>query len=433
MRRILSGGTVVTMNPSGEILAAGTVVIDGTRIVHVGADVPGPARSDDEIVDCRDHLIMPGLINTHTHTGFALFRGLAEARAREDWFTAAYAPPYMERAVPEDYYWGTMLGGLEMLMNGVTCTADRFSHMAVIAEAFERLGMRAVICHTLRDITQPLEWDRAMALIDRWGTAADSRIHCGIGPHAPDTCSDELLRRIRRAARENGARIFIHCSQARAELAALRKRGHRGGVHCLAATGVLGPDAVLAHCIYIDEEEIRLLADSGGWVSHCPASAARIEGHLAPVPALLHAGANVTLGTDWAVTNNGMDLFDEMKSAGLLNKVAAGDTSVLPSAALLRMATIDAARALGLDAHTGSLEPGKRADIIALDMRGPHLQPWLDIPATLVYSAKGLDVRHVWVDGRWLIRDRRSVDVDVGDVCAHVKGIWERLRSDGSA
>jgi 5-methylthioadenosine/S-adenosylhomocysteine deaminase len=302
----------------------------------------------------------------------------------------------------------------------------------VIAEAFDRLGMRAVVCHTLRDITAPLEWDRAMALIERWGVAPDARIHCGIGPHAPDTCSDDLLRRIRRTAGETGAHVFIHCSQAEAELAALRTRGHAGGVRCLAATDLLGPDVVAAHCIYIDDDEVRLLADSGTWVSHCPVSAARIEGRLAPIPALLRAGANVTLGTDWAVTNNGMDLFDEMKCAGVLNKVAAQDPSVLPSAALLRMATIDAARALGIDAHTGSLEPGKRADIITLDMRSPHLMPWHDVAATLVYSAKGMDVRHVWVDGRQLIRDRRAVGLDVEDMYANVERIWKRLRANVS-
>ncbi|HKX19102.1 MAG TPA: amidohydrolase [bacterium] len=429
MRQILTGGTVVTMNARDEVLSPGTVVIEHARIASVGSDgTAGPARPDDAVIDCRGHLVMPGLINTHTHAGFALFRGLGEDRTPEEWFASAFAPPYMTGAVPEDYYWGTMLGGLEMLMNGVTCTADRFSFMAVIAEAFDRLGMRAVVCHTLRDLTQPLEWDLAMALIDRWGTDADARIHCGIGPHAPDTCSDDLQRRIRRTARETGAHVFIHCSQAPAELAALRTRGHRGGVHCLAATGLLGPDVVAAHCTYIDEEEVRLLADSGTWVSHCPVSAARIEGRLAPIPALVRAGAHVALGTDWAVTNNGMDMFDEMKSAGILNKLASHDTSVLPSAALLRMATIDAARALGIDGHTGSLEAGKCADLIALDMRSPHLQPWLDVPATLVYSAKGLDVRHVWVDGRCLVRDRRPLAVDAAEMYAHVDQIWRRLR-----
>jgi 5-methylthioadenosine/S-adenosylhomocysteine deaminase len=427
-RLILRDAAVLTMNARDEVFSPGTVVIEDGRIAHCAAGAP-PAGARGTVVDCRGHLLMPGLINTHTHTGFALFRGLGEERSGAEWFASAYAPPYMDGAVPDDYYWGTLLGGLELLTNGVTCTADRFSHMAVIAEAFDRLGMRAVLCHTLRDITMPLEWDRAMALIDRWGTAPASRILCGIGPHAPDTCSDGLLRRIRRTANETGARIYIHCSQAPAELAALRTRGHAGGVHCLAATGVLGPDCIAAHCIYIDEDEIRLLADSGTWISHCPVSAARIEGRLAPIPALVRAGARVVLGNDWAVTNNGLDLFDEMKCAGLLNKVASGDPSVLPSRTLLRMVTIDAARALGIDRQVGSLEPGKRADVIALDMQSPHLMPWHDIPATLVYSAKGLDVRHVWVDGRWLIRDRRPADLNVDEVYANVDRIWARLRA----
>jgi 5-methylthioadenosine/S-adenosylhomocysteine deaminase len=434
VRQFLRGGTVVTMNPGGEIFSPGTVVVDGPRIVYAGRPEAAPAAgAGDAAADCRDHLLMPGLINTHTHAGFALFRGLGEARSREAWFESAYAPPLADRAVPDDFYWGTMLGGLEMLLGGVTCTADRFSYMAAIAQAFDRLGMRAVLCHTLRDLAAPLEWDLAAALIDRWGTAPEARIHCGIGPHAPDTCSDGLLRRIRRAARDTGARIFIHCSQAEAELAALRRRGHRGGVHCLAATGILGPDAVLAHCIYVDEEEIGLLAGSGAWVSHCPVSSARIEGRLAPVPALLRAGARVALGTDWAVTNNGMDLFDEMKCAGVLNKAAAGDPSVLPSAQLLRMATIDAARALGLDGQVGSLEPGKRADIIALDMRGPHLQPWHEVAATLVYSAKAADVRHVWVDGRQVVRDRRAMLADIDEVYLNVGRICRRLRGGTGA
>ncbi|HEV2359146.1 MAG TPA: amidohydrolase [bacterium] len=431
IRQILRGGTVVTMNPRRDVFAPGTIVLDGARIVHVGAGGDWPVRDGDTVVECGGHLVMPGLINTHTHAGFALFRGLGEDRSRAEWFASAYAPPHMDGARPDDYYWGTMLGGLEMLTNGVTCTADRFSHMAVIAEAFDRLGMRSVLCHTLRDLTAPLEWAQALALIDRWGVAPESRIHCGLGPHAPDTCSDDLLRRVRQTAGETGARIFIHCAQAEAELAALRARGHGGGVRCLAGTGLLGPDLVAAHCIYIDDEEIRLLADSGSWVSHCPVSAARIEGRLAPIPSLLRAGARVALGTDWAVTNNGMDLFDEMKCAGVLNKVAAADPSVLPSAALLPMATIDAARALGLEAQIGSLEPGKRADVIALAMDAPHLRPWHDVAATLVYSAKGLDVRHVWVDGRWLVRDRRPLDLDAEDVYAQVERIWSRLRANG--
>jgi 5-methylthioadenosine/S-adenosylhomocysteine deaminase len=427
-RQLLTGGVVVTMNAGGDIFSPGVVVTSGTRILHVGPEGSWTPQGEETVVDCRGCLIMPGLVNVHTHACMALFRGLGEERSRQAWFDASYAPPYMDRAAPADYYWGTMLGGLEMLTSGITCTADRFSHMTLIAEAFDRVGMRAVLCHTLRDINAAPEWDDALALVHRWGASPNSRIHCGIGPHAPDTCSDDLLRQVRRVAGETGARIFIHCAQSEPELTALRARGHAGAVRCLAATGLLGPDLVAAHCIYVDEDELRLLADSGSWVAHCPVSNARIEGRMPPVAEMLRRGVKMALGTDWAVSNNTMDLFDEMKCAGVLNKVAAGDSAVLPSAALLRMATVEGARALGLDRHIGSLEPGKAADLIALAMDGLHLEPWHDIAAALVYSAKGRDVRHVWVDGRPLVRDRRPTHVDVSALLEEIARILHRFR-----
>ncbi len=429
-RQVLAGGTVLTMSPDAQVFAPGVVVIDRQRIVHVGPDGSWPQRQGDRVMDCRGLLLMPGLVNTHTHACMVLFRGLGEDRPRRSW-APFYTLPYQERAVPEDYYWGALLGCAEMLTNGITCTADRFSLMGLIADAVNRTGIRAVLCHTLYDIDRPLEWDRAMDLIRRWGTDPEHRVHCGIGPHAPDTCSDGLLQRVREVARESGARIFIHCAQSEAELASLRARGYAGAVRCLAANQVLGPDLVAAHCIYVDDEEIRLLADSGTWVAHCPVSNARIEGRLPPVAAMLRGGVRIALGTDWAPTNNAMDLFDEMKCAGILNKVAAADPEVLPVERLLALATIEGARALGLDAQVGSLEAGKRADIIALAMDGLHLQPWQHLPATLAYSAKGLDVRHVWVDGRQVVVDRQPVEVDVDELREQVARIWQRLKAEG--
>jgi 5-methylthioadenosine/S-adenosylhomocysteine deaminase len=428
-RTVLDGGVVVTMNDHRQILDAGVVVIDGARLAYVGPRDGFDALPGDRVVDCRGLLLMPGLINTHTHTCMALFRGLGDDRPRHAW-APAFTLAEQAQATPGDYYWGTVLGGLEMLANGITCTADRFSHMGTIAEAFDRIGMRAVVCHTLWDVGRSLEWEHAVALVDRWGTDPQRRVHSGIGPHAPDTCSDALLRRVRAFAAASGARIFIHCAQSEIEVAAVRSRGHRGSIHCLAATGVLGPDAVLAHCMYVDDDEIDLLARTGAWVSHCPVSNAKIEARVAPVARMLRRSVHVALGTDWAPTNNGMDLFDEMKNAGLLNKVAADDPAVVPVDRLLAMATIDAARALGLERLVGSLEVGKRADVVALSMDGLHLQPWRNVPSTLVYAAKGMDVRHVWVDGCQVIRDRHPTAIDVDEVRAEVDGIWRRLESE---
>ena len=425
---VLSGGVVLTMNPHMDVFSPGVVVVEAGRIVHAGKEGTWTPHGSARVVDCRGHLVMPGLINTHTHACAALFRGLTEDRPRDAW-APLFALPYQERARPDDYYWGAMLGGLEMLLNGITCTADRFSHMSIITEAMHRIGMRAVLCHTLFDIDRPLEWDSAVALLARWGTAPSSRVHVGLGPHAPDTCSDALLQRVRRYANETGARVFIHVGQSEVELASLHSRGYAGAVHCLAANELLGPDVVAAHCLYVDEEEIKLLADTGTWVAHCPVSNAKIEARVAPVAAMRCAGVRVALGTDWAPTNNGMDLFDEMKNAGLLSKVAAADPTVLRVEELLRMATIDGARALGLDQQVGSLEAGKQADIITLAMQGLHLQPWHNIAANLVYSAKGHDVRHVWVDGQWLVRDRRPVHVNADEIREQVEAIWRRLKA----
>jgi 5-methylthioadenosine/S-adenosylhomocysteine deaminase len=402
------------------------VVLEGARIAHVGPEGSWTPAPGDDVVDRPDHLVMPGLVNTHTHTCAVLFRGLAEDRSRQAW--AGYALPWQDRAGAAEYHWGAVLGALEQLTGGVTCIADRFAHMDSCAEAFDRVGIRAVVGHTVLDLGRPPEWDRAIALLERWGSSAERRVHAGLAPHAPDTCSDALLRRVRAEADARGARVFIHCAQSEGEVAAVRARGHAGAVHGLSTVGLLGPDVVAAHCIYIDAEEIRLLASTGTRVAHCPASNAKTEGRLPPVPAMLEAGIMMGLGTDWAPTNNGMDLLDEMKSAGLLNKVATGDPAALPVERLLRMATLDGARVLGLDRYIGSLEPGKRADLITLAMDGWHLLPWHRPAATLAYSAKGRDVRDVWVDGRHLVRDARPTGWDLAAVRAEIEELWRRLK-----
>jgi 5-methylthioadenosine/S-adenosylhomocysteine deaminase len=429
-RQIVLGGLVLTMNARGDTFAPGVVVIDGPRIAHVGPEASWSPDPGDDLVDCHDQLVMPGLVNTHTHTCAALFRGLAEDRSRAAW--AGYTLPWQDRAGAEAYHFGSILGALEQLTSGVTCIADRFSYMDTCAEAFDRVGIRAVVGHTLFDIGGALEWPRAVALLERWGTAPESRVHAGLAPHAPDTCSDDLLRRIRIEADARAARVFIHCAQSEAEVAAVRARGHTGPVHCLAATGLLGPDVVAAHCIYVDAGEIRRLAATGTWVAHCPASNAKTEGRLPPVAAMLDAGVAMALGTDWAPSNNGMDLFDEMKSAGLLNKVGAGDPAALPVDRLLAMATIDGARALGLDGYIGSLEPGKLADVITLAMDAWHLLPWHRPAATLVYSAKGRDVRNVWVDGRRLVRQGQAADWSLATIRGEIARVWRDLRAGKS-
>ena len=240
----------------------------------------------------------------------------------------------------------------------------------------------------------------------------------GLAPHATDSCGPDLLRRVRRLADRTGARVFIHLAQSEEEVATVVARGAAGCASYLDALGLLAPDVVVAHATYLTDAEADLVGARRTAVAHCPSSNAKLEGRVAPIARMRRAGAVVGLGTDAACCNNGMDLFDEMKVAGLLNKVAADDPAALPALDILRAATSEAARALGIDHLVGTLEPGKRADVIAVRTRGAHLRPWHDPVANLVYAARGSDVTAVFVDGRPLLRDGRLVELDAERILA---------------
>src|SRR5262249_25316077 len=247
---------------------------------------------------------------------------------------------------------------------------------------------------------------------------ARSRVWAGLAPHATDTCGRDLLRRVRRLADRTGARVFIHLAQSEEEVATVVARGAAGCASYLEALGLLAPDVVVAHATYLTDGEADLVGTRRTAVAHCPSSNAKLEGRVAPIARMRRARAGVGLGTAAPGCNNGMDLFEEMKIAGLLNKVAADDPAALPALDLLRAATSEAARALGVDHLVGTLEPGKRADVIAVRTRRAHLQPWHDPAANLVYAARGSDVVAVFVDGRPLLRDGRLVELDAERILA---------------
>jgi 5-methylthioadenosine/S-adenosylhomocysteine deaminase len=300
--------------------------------------------------------------------------------------------------------------------------------MDAVASAVEASGLRAVVGHSLFDRTAEADLAASERLIERFGTdPTRSRVWAGLAPHATDTCGPELLRRVRRLADRTGARVFIHVAQSQDEVARVIARGAAGCASYLDALGLLAPDVVAAHATYVSDAEADLLGSRRTAVAHCPSSNAKLEGRVAPIARMLRAGAVVGLGTDAACCNNGMDLFEEMKVAGLLNKVAADDPAAFPTLDLLRMATSEAARALGIDHLVGSLEPGKRADIIAVRHRGARLQPWSDPAANLVYAARGTDVTAVFVEGRQLVRDGRPVFLDTDRILADAAEVAGRL------
>lgn len=424
-RTVLINGTVVTQNDRADVFEAGTVACDTNRITYVGPVQDFLITPEDHIIDLAGRLVLPGLVNVHTHVAMTYQRGLVEDVTPQQWFarTAALEAQMSE----EDLYWSALLGCYEMIRNGITCVADRFSHMEVVGNAVATSGLRAVLGPSLYDLGRQASLSAAIALVKHWGSSPENRISCGLAPVAPDVVSSELLRDIRAAADKLGARIFIHVAQTQHELDEVRRRGFEGSVQYLHALGFLRPDVVAAHCLYLAETEIAMLAETGTKVAHCPTSNAKIEARVAPVGALLAHGVEVGLGTDCASCNNTMDLFEEMKVAALLLKVAHGQPTSHPADAILRMATRTAARVLGLEAQVGSLEVGKRADIITLDRRGLHFYPRNNLFADLVYSAKGADVRDVFVDGRPLMRDGEILGGDLDE--ARGRALARHLRA----
>ncbi|HMH52987.1 MAG TPA: amidohydrolase [Candidatus Acidoferrum sp.] len=412
---VLLADQVVTLDATATIYAPGAVTIEGAEIRAVG---PPPERPTGQIVDLRGSVLLPGLVNTHTHSPMWVFRGLTEDVPRGEWLTGRLLP--LERRLgPDDLRCSAMAGCLELLQNGVTTIADRYGHMDAVASAVEASGLRAVVGHSLFDRTADADLAASERLIERFGTdPARSRVWAGLAPHATDTCGADLLGRVRRLADRSGARVFIHVAQSEEEVATVIARGAAGCASYLDALGLLAPDVVAAHGTYLTDGEADLLGRRGTAVAHCPSSNAKLEGRIAPIARMRRAGAVVGLGTDAACCNNGMDLFEEMKVAALLNKVAADDPAAFPALDVLRMATSEAARVLGIDHLVGSLEPGKRADIIAVRTRSPRLQPWLDPIANLVYAARGSDVAAVFVDGRQLVRNGRPVYLDPDRILA---------------
>ena len=414
---VLHGGLVLPLDGSGDWYDPGVVSLAGDKITYCGpaAEAPAPAPGA-AVFDCGDRLVMPGLINTHTHSGMTFFRNLLEDLTSAEWFRyEMQAEQYMTR---EDIYWAALLGAYEMLRQGVTTIADRFSHMDVIVEALAHAGIRAVVAPSLVDRDAEMRKQQTLDLLEEYGVNGEGLIQVGLGPVGPDTCSTELLQWTRQQADRTGALIFIHLAQSRQELAEIQRRGYEGAARYLDAIGLLGPDVVAAHCMYLDEEEVALLGRRRLRVAHCPASNAKIEGHVAPILALGDAGAPIGLGTDCAASNNGMDMLAEMKTAGLLHKVAACDPQVMPVGQLLHLATGAAAELLNLGGRVGALQPGLQADVITLQRQAPHLQPWHDPHAGLVYAARGSDVREVWVAGQLRVREGELLADDAGDAVA---------------
>jgi 5-methylthioadenosine/S-adenosylhomocysteine deaminase len=401
---------IVPVEPAGATLEHHAVAVRDGRIEAVLPDAAARERFPDaEEIELGNHVLIPGLINAHTHAAMSLMRGLADDLPLMRWLEEHIWPAEARHVSAEFVRDGTLLACAEMLRGGITCFNDMYFFPQESLEAALACGMRSA--QGIIAIEFPSAYASDAADYLRKGLAVRDRHReeplasfC-LAPHAPYTVSDETLKKIATLAAELDLPVCIHLHETRDELArSLAEHGVRPLAR-LQRLGLLGPGLIAVHAVHLDAAEIDLLAHHGCSVVHCPSSNLKLASGFAPVDALLRKGVNVALGTDGAASNNRLDLFQEMRTAALLAKAVAGDSQAMGAAQALRAATLAGARALGIDALTGSIEPGKAADLVALELRAPELAPCYDVVSQLVYSAGREHVTHVWVAGRMLVRD----------------------------
>ncbi len=435
---LLRGGRVVTMDATRRVLDA-DVLLENGRIKTVGP-IGGRAdgRAKPAIIDCRGLVVLPGLVQAHIHLCQTLFRGLADDLSLENWLSQRIWP--LEAAHTEaSIHASAMLGAAELLLGGTTAILDMETvrHTRAAFEALESIGIRATAGKCLMDaptnppaLREPT--DRALAessdLCATWHGAAGGRLRYCFAPRFAPSCTGPLLRAVSDLAEHSGATIHTHAAETPLELDTVRRETGHDEIAYLDAVGISGPRAALAHCVWVDKHGIERLARQGTNVVHCPSSNLKLGSGIAPIPEMLAAGCRVGIGADGAPCNNRLDAFAEMRLAALIQKPRLGPDA-LPALRALELATVGGARALGLESEIGSIEAGKCADLVVLDLDGPHAQPEdADLISRIVYSARAGDVRHVIVDGRVVVRDGSLKTADLGGVRRAANTEARRLR-----
>jgi 5-methylthioadenosine/S-adenosylhomocysteine deaminase len=418
---------VVTMDAQRHLIEDGAVAIRGDRIVAVGkrGDIDKQFQPSHRL-DRPEALIMPGLINTHAHAAMSLFRGIADDLKLQDWLEKYIFPAEAKNVTPDFVLWGTRLACLEMMLSGTTTFVDMYYFEDRVAQAAKEAGMRGVLGETILRFKSPDAATPADALrftekfIQQYKD--DPLIVPAVAPHAIYTNSDADLQAARKLADKYRKPLVIHLSETKKENDdALRTRG-MSPTRLLDKLGVLNGPTVAAHGVWLDQADMRILKARGTGIAHCPSSNMKLASGVAPVVKLLSLGIPVGLGTDGpAGSNNDFDLMEEMNLAADLQKVTTGDPTVLPAEQAVAMATILGARVAGLDKQIGSLEAGKRADLIALRLDRPHAVPLYNVYSQIVYALKGSDVEDVVVNGKPIVRDNRSLTLDANLVLDKAK------------
>jgi 5-methylthioadenosine/S-adenosylhomocysteine deaminase len=430
---LISGGMVLTMDRENQLLDHGAVAVCGDEIVAVGeAGLLAEKIETKEQLDASGCLIMPGLINLHTHAAMTCFRGLADDLPHEEWLHEHIFPVEARHVDEDNVYWGTLLAVAEMIKSGTTTFCDGYFCEDGAARAVVAAGIRAVLAQGVIDFPAPGvpnpkdNLKIAEEFVIRWQEESP-RLTPSIFCHSPYTCSPETLTQSKKMCGDHNILFQIHLAEIKAERDEIQSRYGRRPAEHLQALDLLDVNTICHHAVWVDDGEVGVLAETGVGVSHNPESNMKLASGVAPLPRMLEAGVKVGIGTDGCASNNNLDLLGEMDAAAKLHKVIHGDPSLVSAVQVVHMATRGGAAALGMAEMIGSLEPGKKADMITLDLNQPHLTPMYEPCSHLVYAARGSDVRDVIIDGRMVMRHRRLLPVDEKEVMARVREIAEQV------
>lgn len=424
-RMLIKHGTILTMR-EGEQPIAGDLLIEGDRIMEVAPFIEQPA---DLVIEARGMAVMPGLINAHNHGAMSLLRAFSDDRKLMDWLEKKMLPAEA-RMTEEDVYWGTQLAIAEMIRSGTTSFADMYVFMDAVAQAVLDSGMRASLTRGLVFLEDDggKRMQEGIDLIEKWSGAGEGRITTMLGPHAPYTCPPEPLRDVIALARERGIPLHIHLAETKEEIVKIREKYGQTPTEYLYHLGMFEQSHVLlAHAVHLTRRDLGFLRGMRGGVAHNPVSNLKLGCGIAPVMEMKKHGITVGLGTDGAGSATTLDMFAEIKAATWMQKLDYGDPTQLSAEEALRMATIESAKLLGIDHEVGTLEAGKKADVILIDLNQPHLQPVHNLASLLAYSANGSDVDTVIVNGKVLMRERQLTTLSWEEVQKEAAGRATRL------
>ncbi|WP_456436490.1 amidohydrolase [Methanopyrus sp.] len=429
LRLAILGGVAVT--PERVIEDAG-ILIEDSRISFVGTREQLEECEDweDEIELEEKDVIMPGLINTHTHGPMTLFRGVADDMPLIKWLREKIWP-LEEHLDAEKCRWGAALAAMEALKSGTTCLVDMYFFMDTVAEAYAEVGIRAVISHGMIDLGEEDKREEELKESERVYRKChgmEGIIEFSLGPHSPYTCSEELLKEVRRLADEWGVKIQIHVAETKDEVEEVKREYGKRPVEYLDEIGLLDDDVIAAHCVWLNDKEIEILSKRGVVVSHNPISNMKLASGISPVPEMLERGVNVTIGTDGCASNNNLDMLEEIKVAALLHKVNKMDPSATEMLEIMKMATVKAGTVFSSE-KIGAIEEGYAADLVVLDGSSPRLSPNHNQISNIVYSVSGSDVKHVFVAGELVVKNRRLVRADEQEILENSTECAEQLTS----